>query len=70
MMHYRSEDDMKKHVLDRPKTVSPAMMKHAVTIERQDHPSHATLALQRRRRKRDWDQRAKFYTRFARGVQP
>jgi len=61
---------MKKHLLDRPRTVSTAMMMRAVTIERQDRPSHATLALQRRRRKRDWDQRAKFYTRFARGMQP
>ncbi len=61
---------MKKHVLDRPKTVSPAMMKRAVAIERQNHPNHATLALQRRRRKRAWDQRAKFYTQFARGLEP
>lgn len=61
---------MKKHVLDRPKTVSPAMMKRAVAIERDDLPSKATLALQRRSRKRDWDQRAKFYTRFARGIRP
>ena len=59
---------MKKHLLDRPKTVSPARMMRAVSIERQDHPSHATLALQRRRRKREWDQRTKFYTRFARAV--
>lgn len=61
---------MKKHVLDRPKTVSPAMMRRAVAIERGDLPSKATLALQRRRRKRDWDQRAKFYTQFARGIRP
>lgn len=61
---------MKKHVLDRPKTVSPAMMQHAVAIERHDLPSQATLALQRRRRKRAWDQRVKFYTQFARGIRP
>ena len=61
---------MRKHVLDRPKTVSPAMMRRAIAIERDDMPSKATLALQRRRRKRDWDQRVKFYTRFARGIRP
>lgn len=61
---------MKKHVLDRPKTVAPSMMKRAVAIERDDLPSKATLALQRRRRARTWDQRAKFYTQFARGIRP
>ncbi|MEJ8562375.1 hypothetical protein QTO30_14835 [Yoonia sp. GPGPB17] len=61
---------MTKHVLDRPKTVSPAMMKQAVAIERQNGPHRATLALQRRRRNRAWDHRAKFYTLFARGMEP
>ena len=61
---------MTKHVLDRPVTVSTAMTKRAVAIERRQKPSLASLALQRRSRKRAWDQRAKFYTRFARGQQP
>lgn len=60
---------MTKHVLDRPKTVS-TMVPRAVKIERRDRPSLATLALQRRSRKRAWDHRAKFYTQFARGVRP
>ncbi|WP_156788570.1 hypothetical protein [Roseobacter sp. CCS2] len=60
---------MTKHVFDRPKIVSPAMIKRAVAIERQGRPNQATLALQRRRRKREWDQRAKFYTQFAHGVE-
>ncbi|MEL6683608.1 MAG: hypothetical protein AAFQ09_13385 [Pseudomonadota bacterium] len=61
---------MTKHVLDRPKTVSTAMMKRAAAIERIKHPHQATLALQRRRQKRASDQRARFYVQFARGVQP
>ncbi len=57
---------MTKHVLDRPKTVSAAMIEQAVAIERRRRPHLATLALQRRTRDRELDSRAKFYTRFAR----
>ncbi|PJI84517.1 hypothetical protein BC777_3578 [Yoonia maricola] len=57
---------MTKHVFDRPKTVSGAMMLRAARIERKKRPSRATLILQRRSRHRDWAQRAKFYRQFAR----
>jgi hypothetical protein len=61
---------MTRHLLDRPKTKTSIALTRALAIERQTRPSLATLALQRRRRKRDWDQRAKFYAQFDRGVRP
>lgn len=60
---------MPKHTLDRPKTVTTAMTTRAIAIEHGKNPNPATVALQRRNRKRDWDQRAKFYTKFARSEQ-
>jgi len=64
------EDDMTKHVLDRPKTVTPERMIRAVAIERHEGPSKATLDLQRRKRDRNFDKRASFFLRFARGLRP
>jgi len=61
---------MTRHVLDRPKTETSIALTRTLAIERKTRPSLATLALQRRSRKRDWDQRAKFYAQFARGVRP
>lgn len=61
---------MTKHVLDRPKAVTPARMIRAVAIERHDGPNRATLALQRRKRQRDTDKRTSFFVRFARGLRP
>lgn len=61
---------MTKHVLDKPTTVSRAPLLRPALIERAQRPNQATLALQRRSRKRAWAQRAKFYTQFARGVRP
>lgn len=61
---------MKKHILDRPKTDTSIALTRTLAIERQMRPSFATLALQRRSRKRAWDQRAKFYAQFDRGVRP
>jgi hypothetical protein len=45
------------------------MVERAVAIERGRRPNLATLALQRRNRKREIDNRAKFYTRFANDLQ-
>jgi len=61
---------MNRHLLDRPKTETSIALTRALAIERQKRPSLATLALQRRSRTRDWDQRAKFYAQFDRGVRP
>lgn len=58
---------MTKHTLDRPKTVTTAMMERTIAIERRGYPNPATVALQRRSRKRAWQLRAKFYARIARG---
>lgn len=61
---------MKKHVLDRPNTVTPARMVRAIAIERHEGPRKATLDLQRRKRQRTLDSRTSFFLRFARGMRP
>ena len=44
------EDDMGKHVLDRPKTVTGEMVRRVVAVRRKALPRKASLLLQRRRR--------------------
>ncbi|KQI73722.1 hypothetical protein AN191_02330 [Loktanella sp. 5RATIMAR09] len=61
---------MRKHVLDRPNTVTPARMVRAIAIERHEGPRKATLDLQRRKRQRASDARTSNFLRFARGLRP
>lgn len=61
---------MTKHVLDRPKMVTSARMIRALAIERHEGPHRATLALQRRKRQRDFDARTGFFLRFAKELRP
>ncbi|WP_400084207.1 hypothetical protein [Yoonia sp. R78084] len=61
---------MTKHVIDRPKAVTPARMVRAIAIERHEAPRKATLDLQRRKRQRTLDSRTSFFVRFARGMRP
>ena len=59
---------MSKHVLDRPKSMSNALLRRAVAIERGARPRKASLALQRRRRHLASRQRTINYLRMARRV--
>jgi len=67
MMVSLKEDNMTKHILDRPSTSSPTSPARAIRIERSFYPKPGTVALQRRHRKRLLNLRAKYYLRFAHG---
>jgi hypothetical protein len=64
------EENMIKHILDRPAQVSRSWLGRAVNIEKGLHPDRASLLLQRRSRKVQPLHRAKYYLRFARGLRP
>jgi hypothetical protein len=64
------EENMIKHILDRPAKVSQSWLGRAVNIEKGMHPNRASLLLQRRRREVQPLHRAKYYLQFARGLRP